>query len=209
MCTVTWCTLKPGSMIGLMMTLWVETCRYTYNLKISCVLTVLYVEYQKDITFKLIVQDVKSICCSDAHTHKQYKQITKCPDHQLRNTTYVQCWECAPSVSNCDTVRKTRRPDQTSNSRHYEHFKARHLLSAGFHVFRQKTLRPGWSSERNKFMCSDYLRTAHEILLEWPKREDMTRAGHVARTGERRGIYRVLVGKPEGKRTLGRPWRRW
>ena len=34
-------------------------------------------------------------------------------------------------------------------------------------------------------------------------------AGHVARMGERRGIYRVLVGKPEGKRTLGRPSRRW
>jgi hypothetical protein len=27
--------------------------------------------------------------------------------------------------------------------------------------------------------------------------------------GERRGIYRVLVGKPEGKRPLGRPRRRW
>jgi len=33
--------------------------------------------------------------------------------------------------------------------------------------------------------------------------------GHVARKGERRGIYRVLVGKPEGKRPLGRPRRRW
>jgi hypothetical protein len=30
-------------------------------------------------------------------------------------------------------------------------------------------------------------------------------AGHVARMGERRGVYRVLVGKPEGKRPLGRP----
>jgi hypothetical protein len=29
-------------------------------------------------------------------------------------------------------------------------------------------------------------------------------AGHVARRGERRGVYRVLVGKPEGKRPLGR-----
>ena len=27
--------------------------------------------------------------------------------------------------------------------------------------------------------------------------------------GERRGVYRVLVGKPDGKRTLGRPRRRW
>ena len=34
-------------------------------------------------------------------------------------------------------------------------------------------------------------------------------AGHVARMGERRGVYRVLAGKPEGKRPLGRPRRRW
>jgi hypothetical protein len=27
--------------------------------------------------------------------------------------------------------------------------------------------------------------------------------------GERTDVYRVLVGKPEGKRPLGRPWRRW
>jgi hypothetical protein len=31
---------------------------------------------------------------------------------------------------------------------------------------------------------------------------------HVARKGERRGVYRVLVGKPEGKRPLGKPRRR-
>ena len=34
-------------------------------------------------------------------------------------------------------------------------------------------------------------------------------ARHVTRTGERRGVYRVLMGKPEGKRPLGRPRRRW
>ena len=34
-------------------------------------------------------------------------------------------------------------------------------------------------------------------------------AGHVERMGERRSEYRVLVGKPEGKRQLGRPRRRW
>jgi hypothetical protein len=33
-------------------------------------------------------------------------------------------------------------------------------------------------------------------------------AGHVARKGEGRGVYRVLVGKPDGKRPLGRPRRR-
>jgi len=41
------------------------------------------------------------------------------------------------------------------------------------------------------------------------KSRRMTWAGHVARMGERRGVYRVLVGKPEGKRPLGRPRRRW
>ena len=34
-------------------------------------------------------------------------------------------------------------------------------------------------------------------------------AGHVARIGDRGGVCRVLVGKPEGKRPLGRPGHRW
>jgi hypothetical protein len=34
-------------------------------------------------------------------------------------------------------------------------------------------------------------------------------AGHVARVGEKRGVYRLLVGKPEGKRPLGRSRRKW
>ena len=37
------------------------------------------------------------------------------------------------------------------------------------------------------------------------KSSRMRWAGHVARMGERRDVYRVLVGKPEGKRALGRP----
>jgi len=35
------------------------------------------------------------------------------------------------------------------------------------------------------------------------------RTGHVACMGEERGVHRVLMGKPEGKRPLGRPRRRW
>jgi hypothetical protein len=34
-------------------------------------------------------------------------------------------------------------------------------------------------------------------------------AGHVARMGEGRGVHRVLVGKPEGRRPLERPRRKW
>jgi hypothetical protein len=33
--------------------------------------------------------------------------------------------------------------------------------------------------------------------------------GHVAQMGEKRNAYRLLVGKPEGKRPIGRPRRRW
>jgi hypothetical protein len=41
------------------------------------------------------------------------------------------------------------------------------------------------------------------------KSRRMRWAGHVARMGEGRNAYRVLVGRPEGKRPLGRPRRRW
>ena len=37
----------------------------------------------------------------------------------------------------------------------------------------------------------------------------MSWAGHVARMGEERGVYRVLLWKTEGRRPLGRPRRRW
>jgi len=41
------------------------------------------------------------------------------------------------------------------------------------------------------------------------KSRRMRWAGHVARMGEGRVVYRVLVGKPEGRRPLGRPRLRW
>ena len=41
------------------------------------------------------------------------------------------------------------------------------------------------------------------------KSRRMRWAGHVARMGEERGMYRFLVGKSEGRRPLGRPRRRW
>jgi hypothetical protein len=41
------------------------------------------------------------------------------------------------------------------------------------------------------------------------KSRRMRWAEHVARMGEGRGVYRVLVGRPEGKRPLGRPRHRW
>ena len=46
-------------------------------------------------------------------------------------------------------------------------------------------------------------------IVQVIKSRRMRWAGHVARMGEEREVYRVLVGKPEGKRPLGRPRRRW
>ena len=41
------------------------------------------------------------------------------------------------------------------------------------------------------------------------KSRRMRWTGHVARMGDRRGTFEVLVGRPEGRRPLGRPKRRW
>ena len=56
--------------------------------------------------------------------------------------------------------------------------------------------------ELNDLYCSlNILRVIKSRRVRW--------AGHVACMWERRGVYRALVGKPEGKRPLGRPRRRW
>jgi hypothetical protein len=47
------------------------------------------------------------------------------------------------------------------------------------------------------------------IIVRVTKSRRMRWAGHVARMGERRGVYRVLVRRPEGEKPLQRPKRRW
>ena len=49
----------------------------------------------------------------------------------------------------------------------------------------------------------------HDTEYTLIKSRRMRWAGHVARMDEERGLYRVLVGKPEGRKPLGRPRRRW
>ena len=58
------------------------------------------------------------------------------------------------------------------------------------------------NEELNDLYCSPN-------IVQVIKSRRMRWAGHVARTGEVRGVCRALVGKPEGRRTLGRPRRRW
>jgi hypothetical protein len=57
-------------------------------------------------------------------------------------------------------------------------------------------------------MYLDILYSSQNIIRQIKSRR-MRWAGHVARVGEERNVYRVLMGKPEGKRLLGRPRRRW
>jgi hypothetical protein len=52
----------------------------------------------------------------------------------------------------------------------------------------------------NLYSSPDIIRQVKSRQMRW--------AGHVARMGEERKMYKVLVGKPEGKRSLGRPRRR-
>jgi hypothetical protein len=47
------------------------------------------------------------------------------------------------------------------------------------------------------------------IIIKMIKSRGMRCAGYVARIGEKRNPYRILVGNPEGHRPLGRPRRRW
>ena len=58
------------------------------------------------------------------------------------------------------------------------------------------------NEEHNDLYCSpNIVRVIKSRRIGW--------AGHVARIGEGRDVCRILVGKPEGKRPLGRPRRRW
>jgi hypothetical protein len=58
------------------------------------------------------------------------------------------------------------------------------------------------NEELNDLYCSpNVIRMTKSRRMRW--------AGHVARIGERRCVPRVLVGKPKGKRPLGRPRLRW
>jgi hypothetical protein len=59
-----------------------------------------------------------------------------------------------------------------------------------------------YNEELNDLCCSNNIfRVIKSRRMRW--------AGRVARIGERRGIFQVLVGKPEGKRPLGRHRHRW
>jgi hypothetical protein len=84
-------------------------------------------------------------------------------------------------------------------------------------VFENRVLRRIFGPKRDE-VTGEWRKLHHEELSDlfsipnilWVvKSRRMRWAGHVARMGEGRGVHRVLVGNPEGKRPLRRPRRRW
>jgi hypothetical protein len=64
----------------------------------------------------------------------------------------------------------------------------------------------GWRKLHNEELHNLYSSPSIIIII---KSRRMRWAGHVAQMGEKRNVYRLLLGKPEGKRPLGSPRRRW
>jgi hypothetical protein len=64
-----------------------------------------------------------------------------------------------------------------------------------------------WRKLHNEELCDLYSSPSTSIIRIIKSRK-MRWAGHIARMGEKRNAYRLLMGKPEGKRPLGRPRRR-
>jgi hypothetical protein len=64
----------------------------------------------------------------------------------------------------------------------------------------------GWRKLHNEVLYDLY---SSPSIIKLIKSRRMRWAGHVARMGEKRNVYKLLVRKPEGKRPLGRPRSRW
>ena len=75
-------------------------------------------------------------------------------------------------------------------------------------MFENRVLRRVFGPKRDG-VTGEWINLHNAIIVRVVKWRRMRWAGHVARMGEGRVVHRVLVGKPEGKRTLGRPRRRW
>jgi hypothetical protein len=64
----------------------------------------------------------------------------------------------------------------------------------------------GWRKLHNEELHNLYSSPCIIRIIELRR---MRWAGHVARMGEKKNVYRLLIGTPEGRRPLGRPKRRW
>jgi len=87
----------------------------------------------------------------------------------------------------------------------------------GLRVFEDRVLRKIFGPKRDE-VTGERRKLHDEELNDFYSSPNIVRviksrrmrwAGHVALMGERRGVYRILMVKPDGKRPIGRPRRRW
>jgi hypothetical protein len=91
------------------------------------------------------------------------------------------------------------------------------VLSKEIKMFENRVLRRVFGPKRDEVtgewrkLHNEELKDLYSLpnIVRVVKSRRMRWTGHVACMGEDRGVYRVLVGKPKGKRPLGRPRRRW
>jgi hypothetical protein len=90
---------------------------------------------------------------------------------------------------------------------HFEEHRLRFFENREFRLCGPKREEDGsWRKVHNDKLHSLYSSpNIVRVIKSWRMRWE----GHVARMEEGRGLYRVLVGRPEGKRPLGRPRRKW
>ncbi|KAJ4429461.1 hypothetical protein ANN_21630 [Periplaneta americana] len=101
--------------------------------------------------------------------------------------------------------------EMTADVQHYQRKWRNHLLRMPEHRLPKRLLyyHPRGRRDLGRphrqlhalYSSPDIIRNIKSRRLRW--------AGHVARMGESTSVYKVLVGRPEGKRPLGRPRRRW
>ena len=141
------------------------------------------------------------------NAHSDVTRLTN-PSRKLEETsscsarTFTLQWNCKYSFGNrheCETWSLTLREE-----RRLRVFENRVLR--GIFGLKWDEVTGGWKKLHNEELNDLY---SSPNIVRVIKSRKMRWAGHVALMGERRGVYRVFVGKSEGKRPLGRPRNRW
>ncbi|KAJ4444111.1 hypothetical protein ANN_05900 [Periplaneta americana] len=145
-------------------------------------------------------QHLRQFHCTQEFNETYYNESVAVPKNCLWNTlTPAASLDPLENVYACETWTLTLREEQR------------------LRVFENKVLRKIFGAKRDE-VTGEWRKLHNTELHGWYTSSGIIRkiksrrlrwAGHIARMGESRNAYRVLVGRPEGKRPLGRPRRRW
>jgi hypothetical protein len=127
---------------------------------------------------------------------------------------YSECLSITNATNKSKKLKLHHKHYVKGEKKHYK--KREHVQSKYKSPNYKQVLRKVFGSKRDE-VTGEWRKLHNELsdlyslpnIMRGVKSRRMRWAGHVARMVEGRGVYRVLVGKPEGKRPLGRPRRRW